>query len=41
MNKNTDSDKKVFLKPSDDELRNILDPIQYEVTQKNGTEKTL
>lgn len=27
-----------FKKPSDEELRSILDPLQYEVTQQNGTE---
>lgn len=28
-----------FKKPSDEELRKILTPIQYKVTQQNGTEK--
>lgn len=27
-----------FTKPSDEELRNLLSPIQYEVTQEDGTE---
>jgi len=27
-----------YRKPSDEELREMLDPVQYEVTQKNGTE---
>lgn len=27
-----------FVKPSDEELRNILTPLQYKVTQQNGTE---
>ncbi len=31
--------KKKFVKPSDEELRLQLTPIQYEVTQKNGTER--
>ena len=30
--------KKRFVKPSDEELRSQLTPVQYEVTQKNGTE---
>ncbi len=30
--------KKKFVKPSDEELRSRLTPVQYEVTQKNGTE---
>lgn len=29
---------KTFMKPSDEELKKILTPIQYRVTQKNGTE---
>jgi len=29
----------VYIKPSDEELNNILAPLQYEVTQKNGTER--
>lgn len=28
-----------YQKPSDDELKNILAPLQYEVTQNNGTER--
>ena len=28
-----------YIKPSDDELKNRLAPLQYEVTQKNGTER--
>ncbi len=28
-----------YVKPSDEELKNSLDPLQYEVTQKNGTER--
>jgi len=31
--------KKKFVKPSDAELRSILTPVQYEVTQQNGTER--
>jgi methionine-R-sulfoxide reductase len=27
-----------FVKPTDDELRRLLDPMQYRVTQKEGTE---
>jgi peptide methionine sulfoxide reductase msrA/msrB len=30
--------RKKFVKPSDQELRSLLSPMQYEVTQKNGTE---
>jgi len=39
--KNLDSRKKTngFVKPLLQELRKVLTPIQYEVTQKNGTEK--
>lgn len=32
------ADKSNFIKPSDQELHQKLTPIQYEVTQKNGTE---
>jgi methionine-R-sulfoxide reductase len=32
------SNYKDFQKPSDEELRVILNPLQYEVTQQNGTE---
>ncbi|MDA3940954.1 MAG: peptide-methionine (R)-S-oxide reductase MsrB [Spirochaetia bacterium] len=28
-----------YVKPSDEELKSKLDPLQYEVTQKNGTER--
>ncbi len=28
-----------YIKPSDEELKNTLAPLQYEVTQKNGTER--
>lgn len=31
-------ERKVFKKPSDEEVRKKLTPLQYEVTQKNGTE---
>ncbi len=38
-----DSDKKFcgecFVKPGSDELKNVLSPIQYKVTQEEGTEK--
>lgn len=34
-----DSDWKNFQKPTDEELKNILTPIQYKVTQKDGTER--
>lgn len=34
-----ESDKKVYDKPSDAELREKLTPLQYEVTQKNATER--
>ena len=40
--KNTWADKmkKInYEKPSDDELKKLLTPLQYEVTQKNGTER--
>lgn len=30
---------KVYMKPSDDELKKTLTPLQYIVTQKNGTER--
>ena len=33
------SDMSAFVKPSDDELRSRLTPIQYEVTQMDGTER--
>jgi peptide methionine sulfoxide reductase msrA/msrB len=33
------SENTVFKKPADAELRKILTPIQYEVTQRGGTEK--
>jgi methionine-R-sulfoxide reductase len=32
------SDKKIFKKPSDQELQQQLTPLQYRVTQENGTE---
>jgi len=32
-------DRKTFKKPPDEELRKTLTPLQYEVTQNNGTEK--
>ncbi len=28
-----------YLKPADEELKKMLEPLQYEVTQKNGTER--
>lgn len=31
--------KKSFTRPSDDELRNRLTPLQYQVTRENGTER--
>lgn len=31
--------QKVFVKPSDEELRTKLNPLQYHVTQQNGTER--
>lgn len=33
------SSEKKFIKPNDEELRKTLTPLQYEVTQKNKTEK--
>jgi methionine-R-sulfoxide reductase len=30
---------KTYMKPSDDELKTLLTPLQYKVTQKNGTER--
>jgi peptide methionine sulfoxide reductase msrA/msrB len=30
---------KTYMKPSGDELRTLLTPLQYKVTQKNGTER--
>lgn len=36
--KGREEKKTAFIKPSDDELRKRLTPLQYEVTQKEGTE---
>jgi peptide methionine sulfoxide reductase msrA/msrB len=33
------SSNDIFIKPSDEELKEILTPIQYKVTQKEGTER--
>ncbi|MFH1054355.1 MAG: peptide-methionine (R)-S-oxide reductase MsrB [Candidatus Woesearchaeota archaeon] len=39
-NENQSSDQQeVFVKPSDDELKGMLTPIQFKVTQKDGTER--
>lgn len=35
----TSQEKKVYTKPSDEELRQRLTPLQYEVTQRNATER--
>ena len=35
----TSSNEKEFVKPSDEELRKKLTPMQYEVTQRSGTER--
>jgi peptide methionine sulfoxide reductase msrA/msrB len=32
-------DKKVYRKPTDDEIREMLTPLQYKVTQQDGTER--
>ena len=34
-----EGDKKMYTKPSDDELRQKLTPLQYKVTQNDGTER--
>ncbi len=34
----TDRNDKGFVKPSQEELKKILTPMQYDVTQKNATE---
>ncbi len=36
---NTERTKKVYTKPSDEEIREKLDPLQYQVTQQDGTER--
>jgi peptide methionine sulfoxide reductase msrA/msrB len=37
--KDSKSSSKKFEKPTEEELKKILTPLQYKVTQKNGTEK--
>ncbi len=36
---NRNADNKSFIKPSTEQLRKTLSPLQYKVTKKNGTEK--
>jgi len=38
-NLNEKTNKQSFVKPSEDELKKMLTPLQFEVTQKEGTEK--
>jgi methionine-R-sulfoxide reductase len=38
MQKETKGARKTFTRPDDDTLRKRLSPVQYKVTQKNGTE---
>ncbi len=39
MQEKSMKEKKMYTKPSDEELRKKLSPLQYEVTQKEGTER--
>lgn len=39
MNRKEEKGKSTYSKPSDDEIKKMLTPLQYNVTQKNGTER--